>query len=189
MHTVVASHTAYTGLIMADVTYKDIDGFPGYRVGDDGSVWSRRLPIRGGRMGSEWHRLNPVPRRRYLRAGLWQNSKLHWVSVHKLVLEAFVGPCPDGMEGCHFPDPDRTNNAVSNLRWDTPAGNTADSMELDRIVKGSDHKDAKITEADVPVIRGLVAGGMSRRAVAKRYGLSNVCVNAIVNRTSWKHVV
>ena len=171
------------------VKYKDIPGFPGYRVGNDGSVWSRRLPIRGGRMGADWKRLNPVLRRGYERVGLRQHNRIHWRAVHHLVLEAFVGPRPEGMEGCHFPDPDKRNNAVENLRWDTPKGNSSDTVKLGRHRHGSRHKDAKISEADVPVIRALVAGGMSRRAVARRYGLSNISVNGIVNRTTWKHVL
>lgn len=40
--------------------------------------------------------------------------------VHMLVLEAFVGPRPTGMECRHFPDRDRTNNRLGNLQWGTP---------------------------------------------------------------------
>jgi len=47
--------------------------------------------------------------------------------VHRLVLEAFVGPCPEGMQGCHN-DGDCTNNHVSNLRWDTPLENNLDKI-------------------------------------------------------------
>jgi hypothetical protein len=42
-----------------------------------------------------------------------------------LVLEAFVGPCPDGLEACHWDD-DPTNNRLSNLRWDTSIANKRD---------------------------------------------------------------
>jgi len=46
-------------------------------------------------------------------------------TVHRVILETFVGPCPDGMEGCHN-DGDRYNNNVSNLRWDTRYENCQD---------------------------------------------------------------
>ncbi len=46
-------------------------------------------------------------------------------AVHRLVLSAFVGPCPDGMECCHD-DGDPTNNAVSNLYWGTRSQNMRD---------------------------------------------------------------
>lgn len=47
--------------------------------------------------------------------------------VHSLVLEAFVGPRPDGLCGLHGDD-DPDNNALDNLRWGTSAENAADSV-------------------------------------------------------------
>lgn len=47
--------------------------------------------------------------------------------VHRLVLEAFVGPCPDGMEGCHF-NGDPADNRLTNLRWDTRSANNLDAV-------------------------------------------------------------
>ena len=38
--------------------------------------------------------------------------------VHRLVLEAFVGNCPEGME-CDHIDRNRSNNRIENLRWIT----------------------------------------------------------------------
>lgn len=43
------------------------------------------------------------------------------------MLTAFVGPCPDGMEGCHN-DGDPHNNRLDNLRWDTRANNARDAI-------------------------------------------------------------
>lgn len=51
--------------------------------------------------------------------------------VHRLVLAAFVGPCPDGLIGCHY-DGNPANNNVENLRWDTHAANTADTLRHGR---------------------------------------------------------
>jgi hypothetical protein len=48
--------------------------------------------------------------------------------VHHLVLCAFVGPRPDGMEACHN-DGDPANNCVSNLRWDTRTNNIYDAVQ------------------------------------------------------------
>lgn len=48
--------------------------------------------------------------------------------VHRLVLEAFVGPKPDGMECCHN-DGDPANNRVDNLRWDTRSANILDDYK------------------------------------------------------------
>ena len=47
--------------------------------------------------------------------------------VHHLVLVTFVGPCPPGMEGCHWNDIPGDNRLV-NLRWDTRRANALDSI-------------------------------------------------------------
>jgi hypothetical protein len=43
--------------------------------------------------------------------------------VHRLVLEAFVGPPPDEDIQGHHRDGRRTNNRLSNLEWLTPSEN------------------------------------------------------------------
>lgn len=53
--------------------------------------------------------------------------------VHKLVLEAFVGPRPEGFEACHN-NGIANDNRVSNLRWDTQSENA-----LDRVRHGTHH--------------------------------------------------
>ena len=59
------------------------------------------------------------------------------LQVHRLVLEAFVGPCPPGMEACHWDD-DPLNNRLDNLRW----GSRSENM-YDRVRNGRDHNSRK----------------------------------------------
>jgi len=51
--------------------------------------------------------------------------------VHRLVLAAFVGPCPDGMEVRHI-DGDSSNNVLENIAYGTHSEN-----ELDKIRHGT----------------------------------------------------
>jgi hypothetical protein len=51
--------------------------------------------------------------------------------VHRVVLETFVGSCPDGMECCHLDDV-KTNNKLVNLRWDTHDANVVDKVRNGR---------------------------------------------------------
>ena len=51
--------------------------------------------------------------------------------VHRLVLEAFEGPCPEGLEACHN-DGDQTINVWDNLRWDTGSSNMVDKVNHGR---------------------------------------------------------
>lgn len=45
--------------------------------------------------------------------------------VHRLVMAAFVGPCPEGLMVCHN-NGDPTDNRLVNLRYDTGSGNMLD---------------------------------------------------------------
>lgn len=58
--------------------------------------------------------------------------------VHRLVLTAFVGECPDDHEACHI-DGDGSNNRVENLYWGTRSDNQLDAVRLGR------HRNAKKT--------------------------------------------
>jgi hypothetical protein len=114
----------------APAVYKEIPGFSGYRVGSDGSVWTCKVKggndRAAGRRGP-W-RLLSVHRSKtgYCLVNLDRGGHNHVRQVHRLVLELFVGPRPEGMEACHYPDPDKANNRVENLRWDTHGENAKD---------------------------------------------------------------
>lgn len=105
------------------VEYRDVVGFPNYRVGNDGSVWS----CQKYHNSSNWRKLKPSPIRfGYLMAGLYRDKKLFKIPVHRLVLEMFISPCPPNMQCCHFPDPSPSNNNLTNLRWGTVFDNARD---------------------------------------------------------------
>lgn len=72
---------------------------------------------RKGNIGKEW--IPPPPRNR-----VWVNGRGS-IDIAVLILEAFIGPCPNGMECCHNDD-NRANNKLGNLRWDTHANNVID---------------------------------------------------------------
>lgn len=61
----------------------------------------------------------------YLNVWLSRDGRGRRVMVHRIALLAFVGPPPEGTEGCHN-DGVCTNNKLSNLRWDTRSANQRD---------------------------------------------------------------
>ncbi len=64
---------------------------------------------------------------------LRRGPKVRTCRAHQLVLEAFVGPCPDGYVCCHH-NGDPTDNRLANLRWDTETANSLDTMRHGRNV-------------------------------------------------------
>ncbi len=120
---------------MANVAeWREIPGTAGnYLVSDDGRVWSRpRRSATGGVLspGRDSHG--------YPMVGLWVDGKQRTRLVHSLVLGAFVGPRPEGME-CRHLDGDKTNNRLGNLAW----GTHSDNMQ-DRVRHGDDLNAAKL---------------------------------------------
>lgn len=73
----------------------------------------------------------------YPYVSLYRNNKPAKRCIHQIVLEAFVGPRPTGMEACHI-DGDPTNNHVSNLRWGSPSSNN-----YDRVRHGTHNQKSK----------------------------------------------
>lgn len=175
------------------IEYRDIPGCPGYRVGSDGSVWSawKRISL-GGRSGtavviaSEWKQL--TPRREkvtgYLQVRLVGKTR----RVHSLVLIAFVGPRPDGMECCHG-DGNPANNHLSNLRWDTPKSNHSDRGRHGTGNHGVRNHFAKLTPDAVRHIRSVKANRRNPlRILAQHYGVSLGTIGDIRRRRSWAHI-
>ena len=110
--------------------WKDVVGHEGlYQVSDQGRMKSTHR--RHGPTGRIL-KANPDIRCGHPLVHLRNKGKLRTVRVHRLVLEAFVGPCPAGHEACHWDDVP-SNNKVSNLRWGTRKENKADAKRNGRI--------------------------------------------------------
>lgn len=76
--------------------------------------------------------LSPSPDTRgHMQVALREPHRTRVARVHRLVLESFVGPCPEGGEGLHWDD-DKENNNLSNLRWGTRTENLLDRVRNGR---------------------------------------------------------
>lgn len=146
------------------VEYRDVPGFPGYKVGNDGSVWTtRRIKT--------WRQMKPaVSGTRgggYLAVGFSREGKQLLRYVHRIVLEVFVGPCPEGMEGCHK-DGNRRNNSHSNLRWDTHAENIKDAIKHGRFLHGENQPNSRHSDETVREVRRLAEAGVRGKEISRR---------------------
>lgn len=105
--------------------WKPAPGYEGlYEVSDQGRV--RRTTSTHGRAAG--YVLKPRLSTGYLTVTLSASSVQKVVKVHRLVALAFLGPAPSpAHEVCHADDV-KTNNAASNLRWDTHQNNMRDMV-------------------------------------------------------------
>jgi HNH endonuclease len=169
------------------VEYRPVKGFPRYRVGSDGTLWSQ-WNQGARRIDGKWRLLKPFTNHhgRYY-AYLCNGEKPKRFSINRLILTAFAGPCPDGMECCHN-DGNPANNAVSNLRWDTRESNMADKVLHGTHNRGERHPLSKLTVDKVISIRNrYAAGGCTHRSLAKEFGVIHQAIGLIVNQKRWAH--
>lgn len=164
-----------------------------YEVSDQGHV--RSLKSKGAPRLLREHIIDGYPR-------VWLQHPVGigkiW-SCHRLVLETFVGPCPDGMEACHN-NGVRSDSRLANLRWDTRANNKADELvhgtraSGDRNamrsrpevrLRGMAHGMAKITMDDARRILELFAGKKSQRQIAGIVGVSQRQIGRVLRGESW----
>lgn len=115
-----------------DEQWRTIPGFEGhYEASDLGRIRSLDRTVPHGRVRAitvHGKILAPTMHKGRPHLTLVRDGRRHQVAVHVLVLRAFRGPRPAGMEGCHG-DGDATNNRLSNLRWDTSSANNRDQVQ------------------------------------------------------------
>lgn len=114
-------------------TWKPVVGWERYyEVSDHGRVRSldrKSLGPYGSTRTIKGRILKPTPAHSgHLYISLCREGTKIKCFVHTLVLEAFVGPQPEGLECCHN-DGDPARNTVDNLRWDDRSANVVDMVE------------------------------------------------------------
>lgn len=141
---------------------KPIPSLPGYAASEDGSILNAAgEPLR------QWANWNG-----YQRVRVAGKSRL----VHRLVAEAFHGPCPSGEEVDHI-DRNRANNACRNLRYLTPSANQRRA--------GSRPSQRKLTPEQADEIKALLAEGSPLAVLAARFGVTVGMVSHIKAGRSW----
>lgn len=142
-------------------------------VSDQGNVlslaWGRRRPLK------------PFPNSAgYLQVNWRKDGKRVTRQVSRMVLEAHVGPCPDGMECRHF-NGVCTDNRLDNLKWGSRLANLLDSIRHGTFAR-------KLSRTDVRDIYRRLSEGQRQRDVAAHYGVSQVLVCRIGNGRVWSAV-
>ena len=155
----------------------DWEGF--YEVSNSGEVRSLKRFIKHGR-GKNAFRLikerilKPVLSNGHLVVGLCKDRKSRNYGVHVLVLTAFKGSRPPGLEGRHL-DGDATNNKIKNLAWGTHLQNMQD-----KILHGT--SKAKLTWREVYYVR---CSNKLQFQLAQELGVSRATISLIKARKTY----
>lgn len=181
------------------IQWRSIRGFEGlYEVSNDGRVRgvARFVPFDNGRgVKGKTYKTKEVRLSRcqkgYLDVVLFDRTHgKNRRRVHHLVLEAFIGPRPDGMLALHKDD-NKLNNHISNLYWGTHADNMLDRAFNNGTLCGESNPMAKLTEFKVRCILGLLAATnrtVKDQLLCNLFGTTKNQIQSIKQGRKWKHV-
>ena len=176
----LAAHDVLSARLDLDnPAYRVLEKYPAYRVGTDGTLWTRWRRGRGGRLGLEWREMNPTPDKDGYRTARLYGGDSAWkqVRVAAIICTAFYGACPSGME-CRHIDGINTHDAATNLAWGTPVQNHADQFTHGTQPLAENHHNATLTNAQVAAIRAL-KGKKLQREVAAEFGTTQGYVSEL----------
>lgn len=171
-------------------TWKPIPNANNYMVSDHGRVKNiKRNVILTG----------TIARNGYRYVGLTANGKVKIITVHSLVMRAFVGDRPKNLQVCHS-DGDRLNNKLPNLRYDTAKSNHADKIKHGTTGKGrpgngctstvgrnagSANGKAILSEDEVAEIRATPKVRGSGRRLAAKFNVDETTISHLRAGRGW----
>lgn len=179
---------------------REIPGWPGYLVSDEGRVRSVDRTIGGrtirGRELAQFDRMKikRVGRKRiriptgYRSVTLARDGKCRSEYVHALVMLAFVGPYPSPDHEVLHGDGNRANNALTNLRYGTVLDNLDDREQHGNVLRGERHGRTVHSLATIREIKVRLARGEKAAQIARAVGCNHGTVSHIRNGKQWSHV-
>lgn len=172
-----------------------------YATSEDGRVFTRpaeRLP--GDSRNGPWRRANhwkevsqftvqPKYTPPYRKCRITQDGKTKLVSVHRFMLECWVGVMPRAIVTRHL-DGNSLHNVLSNLKYSTVKENVDDAFRhTGNYAAGEKNGHAKLRRDDVAEIRTRYDSGETAWEIAKSYPfVAYETVLSAAIRKTWKNV-
>jgi len=130
----------------------------------------------------------------YLRTVLIRDDgKYHTIKVHRIVGQTWVSNPHNKPEINHI-NGIKDDNRAENLEWVTRQENNAHAQEngLQYVLKGEEIGNSILKEEQVIEIREYVKSApkyYGRKALAKKYGVSEGTIKDIVSGKTWRHLL
>lgn len=165
---------------------RPIPSAPGYLASRCGQIISQRgyeeRTLKAGKHSAGYRHVN-VKR---------TDGSFRTCLIHRLVLEAWVGPCPDGAVTNHK-NGDKADNRLENLEYCSQSENMAHAYRTGLSPKpptrrGKNAPKAKLCEQEVLALRELAAIGTTIKELASAFGITPSTASKIVLRHTWKHL-
>jgi hypothetical protein len=161
-----------------------------YEVSDLGRVRSmdRAIPFKGTTRLYPGRLMRITNNRGYLSVRLSRESKGSVFGIHRLVMAAFVGPCPDGMIVCHGPR-GALDNRLCNLSYGTRKKNSGpDRLRDGTLCWGEAHGGSVLTEERVRTLRERYSRGDDVLTMKRELGVSRTAIDSAVCGKTWRHL-
>lgn len=182
--------STFTGM---NEEWKGVVGWPWYEVSSLGRVRHGARILSTGRCES-W----------YATVTLYGPGLRASAMVHRLVMAAFVGPCPPGMQVNHK-DGIKRNSTLDNLEYVTVSQNQQHAVDLGLVPSGHRHHwharpethargeqngNVRLTAAQIVEIRRRLGAGQRGVgvAIAREFGIAKSTVSQIKKGRTWQHV-
>lgn len=127
----------------------------------------------------------------YNQAAICSDGTRVYRFVHKMIVEAFIGPIPVKQQVNHK-NGNKLDNRVENLEIVSPAENVLHAYRVLNAIprrQGERHPNAKLTDDAVRSIRRDYAAGVASSPVlAERHQVNVALIWRIVNRRAWAHL-
>jgi hypothetical protein len=151
---------------------KSIIGFEGlYSIREDGTIISHPK-WKGTHMSKEKIVTSYVDKDGYLNIRLYKDKKAHTKKVHRLIAEHFIDKDKTHLEVNHI-NGIKNDNRIENLEWCSGLENKLHSIQTGL-------RKAKLNIDDKFKICQLYASGMSKVALGKAFGVSDVTIGTFL---------
>lgn len=168
--------------------WKPIPGYEGkYEVSSMGRVKSLARTCKlTGRTVSERVLKSLLSGNGYAQVCLWKDGVSKRVLVHRVVMEAFVGPCPEDLIVLHGPR-GKHDNTLESLSYGTRSKNAKEDKIRDGThIYGSRTYNAIMNETIVAEMIHLKRHGWTYKDLSAYYKIKHRTIKAAVTGMTWK---